>query len=28
MGKGFPTSLILKTLKKTEEEGFHGDDGE
>ena len=28
MGKGFPTGLILKTLKKTEEEGFHGDDGE
>jgi len=28
MGKGFPTSLILKTLKKTEEEGFHDDDGE
>jgi regulatory protein len=28
MGKGFPTGLILKTLKKTEEEGFHDDDGE
>jgi regulatory protein len=28
MGKGFPTGLILKILKKTEEEGFHGDDGE
>jgi regulatory protein len=28
MGKGFPTGLILKTLKKTEEEGFHGDEGE
>lgn len=28
MGKGFPTGLILKTLKKTEEDGFHGDDGE
>jgi SOS response regulatory protein OraA/RecX len=28
MGKGFPTSLILKTLKKTGEEGFHDDDGE
>ena len=28
MGKGFPTSLILKTLKKAEEEGFHADDGE
>jgi regulatory protein len=28
MGKGFPTELILKTLKKTEEERFHGDDGE
>ncbi len=28
MGKGFPMGLILKTLKKTEEEGFHDDDGE
>ncbi|PIV00479.1 MAG: hypothetical protein COS57_15795 [Syntrophobacterales bacterium CG03_land_8_20_14_0_80_58_14] len=28
MGKGFPTGLILKILKKTEEEGFHDDDGE
>jgi regulatory protein len=28
LGKGFPTGLVLKTLKKTEEEGFHGDDGE
>jgi regulatory protein len=28
MGKGFPAGLILKTLKKTEEEGFDGDDGE
>jgi regulatory protein len=28
MGRGFPTGLILKTLKRTEEEGFHGDDGE
>jgi regulatory protein len=28
MGKGFPAGLILKTLKKTEEEGFHDDDGE
>lgn len=28
MGKGFPTGLILKTLKKTEEDGFDGDDGE
>jgi regulatory protein len=28
MGKGFPTGLILKTLKTTEEDGFHGDDGE
>jgi regulatory protein len=28
MGKGFPTGLILRTLKKTEEEGFDGDDGE
>lgn len=28
MGKGFPPGLILKTLKKTEEDGFHGDDGE
>lgn len=28
MGKGFPTSLILKMLKKTGEEGFHDDDGE
>ena len=28
MGKGFPTELILKILKKTEEEGFHDDDGE
>ena len=28
MGKGSPTGLILKILKKTEEEGFHGDDGE
>jgi regulatory protein len=28
MGKGYPTGLILKTLKKTEEEGFHDDDGE
>ncbi|MBN2438421.1 MAG: regulatory protein RecX [Deltaproteobacteria bacterium] len=28
MGRGFPTGLILKVLKKTEEEGFHGDDGE
>ncbi len=28
MGKGFPTSLIFKTLKKTGEEGFHDDDGE
>ena len=28
MGKGFPTDLILKILKKTEEEGFHDDDGE
>ena len=28
MGKGFPAGLILKILKTTEEEGFHGDDGE
>jgi len=28
MGKGFPTGLILKILKKTEEEVFHDDDGE
>jgi len=28
MGKRFPTGLILKILKKTEEEGFHDDDGE
>jgi regulatory protein len=28
MGRGFPAGLILKTLKRTEEEGFHGDDGE
>lgn len=28
MGKGFPIGLILKILKKTEEEGFHDDDGE
>ena len=28
MGKGFPTGLILKILKKTEEEGFHDDEGE
>jgi len=28
MGKGFPTGIILKTLKKTEEEGFHDDNGE
>ena len=28
MGKGFPTGLIYKILKKTEEEGFHDDDGE
>jgi regulatory protein len=28
MSRGFPTSLILKVLKKTEEDGFHGDDGE
>ena len=28
MGKGFPPGIILKTLKKTEEDGFHGDDGE
>jgi len=28
MGKGFSTGLILKILKKTEEEGFHDDDGE
>jgi regulatory protein len=28
MGKGFPVGLILKILKKTEEEGFHDDDGE
>ncbi|MBU0651937.1 MAG: RecX family transcriptional regulator [Proteobacteria bacterium] len=28
MGKGFPTGLILRILKKTEEEGFHDDDGE
>lgn len=28
IGKGFPTGLILKILKKTEEEGFHDDDGE
>jgi regulatory protein len=27
-GKGFPLSLILKTLKKTGEEQFHDDDGE
>ncbi|MDP2838560.1 MAG: regulatory protein RecX [Syntrophales bacterium] len=28
MGKGFPTGIILKILKKTEEEVFHDDDGE
>ena len=28
LGKGFSTGLILKILKKTEEEGFHDDDGE
>jgi regulatory protein len=28
MGKGFPTALIMKTLKRKEEDGFHGDDGE
>lgn len=28
MGKGFPPGLIVKTLKKTEEDGFNGDDGE
>ena len=28
MGKGFPTSLILKMLKKKGKEGFHDDDGE
>ena len=28
MGKGFPIGLILKILKKTEEEGSHDDDGE
>jgi len=28
MGRGFPIGLVLKILKKTEEEGFHDDDGE
>ena len=28
IGKGFPMSLILRTLKMTEEEGFHDDDWE
>ena len=28
MGKGFPTGLIFRKLKGTEEEGVHGDDGE
>ena len=28
MGKGFPIGLVLKILKKTEEEVFHDDDGE
>ncbi len=28
MGKGFPAGLIMKMLKTTEEDGFHGDDGE
>lgn len=27
-GKGFPAGLIMKILKKTEEEGFHDDDRE
>lgn len=28
IGKGFPTGLIVRTLKMTEEEGFHDDDRE
>ncbi|MBU2228576.1 MAG: recombination regulator RecX [Proteobacteria bacterium] len=28
MGKGFPVGLIMSGLKKTQEEGFHDDDGE
>ena len=28
MGKGFPPGLILKALKMTQEDGFHGDAGE
>lgn len=28
MGKGFPTGLIFRKLHRTEEEGFHDDDGE
>jgi regulatory protein len=28
MGKGFPTGLIIRKLKRTGEEGVHGDDGQ
>lgn len=28
LGRGFPTGLIYEKLKGSEEEGFHGDDGE
>ena len=28
LGKGFPTALVLKTLRMTEGYGFHDDDGE
>ena len=28
MGKGFSAGLVLRKLNQTEEEGFHGDEGE
>jgi regulatory protein len=28
MGKGFPAGLVLRKLRKAEEDEFHGDDGE